>query len=150
MKIFLLLPFLLFAISSHADEIPISKSASPGAVNIRLTGTGLSQFSIRYLDLPKGYVGNPMTIKNIQWQSAHYATEGITEMVKICYYPYGYGVKKPEHCKHILPGASGNAEEFQSLRFGYESRVTIRHELEGGRVTAYPTGTDKVTIHYQK
>ncbi|MCO8161395.1 hypothetical protein NJC38_04410 [Pseudomonas sp. 21LCFQ010] len=150
MKKTLFLILTLFAFFSHADEIPISKSASPGVVNIRLTGTGLSQFSIRHLDLPRGYLGNPMKIKNIQWQSAHYSTEGITETVKICYYPYGYGVKKPEHCKTISPNASGDTEEFQSMRFGYESRVTIRHELEGGRLTAYPTGTDKITIHYQK
>lgn len=150
MKKTLLAALVLASSFSHAQDHSISKSLAPDIVNVRLIGTGMANFGIRFSDLPRGAFGTAMTIEKLDWSTTHYTKEGITETVNICYYPYGPSSKKDETCEKITPNSFGTVEAFSGLRFGYESRVIIRHNLTGETQTVHPAGRDSITLHYRR
>lgn len=146
MKALLCTILILASAYSYGGEKTIEKSIAPDIVILRLAGSGLAQFSIRFAELPTPPLGGPMKIEQILWRTTFYPYDTVNETVEICYEPYGPQRANPPVCEDIVPNSAGIAHTFNSLRFGHESRLLIRHKITGGRQTLRPAGKDMVTI----
>lgn len=147
MKILLCIALTFASAYSYAQEYTITKSVSPGLINVRPGITGLALFSVRLNELPSGLLRS-MTIKEFNWSTTYYPYENLNETVELCYLPYGYSKTHVEMCEPISPNATGRLDKFVSLRFGYESRVIIRHRVSGERRPVHPQGNDTISIKF--
>lgn len=145
MKKLLLITLILGSAYGHAAQDRIEKISKPGQVNIVKNGSGLSFFSIRVPDFPKGVAGKSKRLSKIEWHTTHYP-DNPGEEVELCYYPHGSTTV--EICRPLIPDASGHTEDFNSHVFDYYSRAMIRHKINGGKQPGRPAGQDKVVFHY--